>query len=122
MGRLKPFDTFDRRERDPAEMMTSEDATDRIPMDGKLEMVSNEPGRTMLPLELEGDDLGFQLLRDSPIMSPPAIVEAVRAPIEELQTISFEASPGTSELLQGFADLNVAPDQGLNNVFFNSNR
>jgi hypothetical protein len=79
MRRLEPLYSFDRRERDPAEMMTGQDAAHRIPMIRKLEMVPNEPSRAMLPFQLEREDSVFLILEESLIISMSLIDETLRA-------------------------------------------
>ena len=53
----EPLHPFDRRESDPAEMMTGEDPPKSISMKRKLEKSPNKPSRAVLPFELVLDDL-----------------------------------------------------------------
>jgi hypothetical protein len=122
MRSFEPFHPLDRRQGDPAEMMTNQDSPDSLPVDQELKMILDEPGGSMLSLKLRGDDPLFDLLRDALIMAPSPIDQALRTLHKILGPISLDGSSCTAELLASLTDLALAPDQLKNSVFFNSNR
>jgi hypothetical protein len=108
MRSFKPFYPLDRRQSDPAEMMADQDAPDSLPVDRELKMILDEPGGSVLSLKLRGDDPLFHLLRDSLIMAPSLIDQALRTFQEILGPVSFDSPSCTLELLAGLTNLNLA--------------
>lgn len=49
---LKSLYPLDRRQSDPAEMMTNQNSPDSLPVNGEFKMVLNEPGGSMLSRKL----------------------------------------------------------------------
>jgi hypothetical protein len=103
-------------------MMAGQDSPDSLPVDQELKMILDEAGRSMLSLKLRRDDPLFDLLRDMLIMASSPIDQALRTFQEILGPISFDSPSCTPELLASLPDLNLAPDQLKNGVFFNSKR
>ena len=119
---FEPLHPLDRRQSDPAEMVADQDSPDRLPVDGELKMILDEPGRAMLPLKLGSDDPLFDHLRDALIMASSPIDQAWWTFQQILGPVSFDGSSCALELLTSLPRLNLAPDQLKNRVFFNSNR
>jgi hypothetical protein len=78
MRSLEPGHLFDRRQGDPAKMMADQHSPDNLPVDQELQMILDEPGGSMLSLKLQGNDMLFNLLRDTLIMAPSPIDQALR--------------------------------------------
>jgi hypothetical protein len=74
---FEPFHPLDRRQSNPAEMMADQDSADSLPVDQELKMILDEPGSSMLSLKLRGDDPLLDLLRDTLIMAPSPIDQAL---------------------------------------------
>jgi hypothetical protein len=119
---FKPLHPFDGRQGDPAEMMADQDSPDSLPVDQELKMILDEPGGSMLSLKLRGDDMLLDLLRDTLIMAPSPIDQALRTFQEILGPVSFDSPSCTTELLASLTDLDLASNQLKNGVFFNSKR
>lgn len=120
MRSFKPFHPLDRRQSDPAEMMADQDPSDRLPMDQKLKMILDEPGGSVLPLEFRGDDMLFDVLRNALIMAPSPVGQALRTLRQIPGPIPLNGPSCAPELLAGLADLELAPYQTQDSVFFNS--
>jgi len=120
MRSFEAFYRLDRRQSDPAEMMADQDPSDRLPMDHKLKMILDEPGGSVLPLELRGDDMLFDVLRNALIMAPSPVGQALRTLRQVPGPIPFDGPSCAPELLAGLTDLDLAPYQTQDGVFFSS--
>jgi hypothetical protein len=77
--RLEALDSLDRRKRNSAQMVTSQDPSNGFPVDRQLQMRLNEPSRPVFSFDLKGDDTGLDFRVDPEVLAPPSIEEPIRS-------------------------------------------